>query len=62
MDDWKFSLIRVPYQGFEAFLITGSDVSYGSILFEIKEGPLYVEERFELVRISRRGRDVCGGK
>ena len=62
MDDWKFSLIRVPDQALEAFLITGSDVSYGSILFWITEGPLYVEERFELVRISSRGRDVCGGK
>jgi hypothetical protein len=59
MDDWKFSLIRVPEQALEAFLITGSDGDYGSILFEIKEAPQDVEERFEFVRISRSGRDTC---
>ncbi len=61
MDDWQFSLIRVPDQALEAFLITGSDGAYESILFEIKEAPQDVEERFELVRVSSNSRDACGG-
>jgi len=62
MDDWKFSLIRVPDQALKAFLVTGSDAAYGSIAFEIKEAPQGAEERFELVRVSSSDRDACGGE
>ncbi|MCH7981279.1 MAG: hypothetical protein IID59_07220 [Proteobacteria bacterium] len=40
MDDWKFTLIRVPDQSLEAFLVAGSDVAYGSISFAIKEAEI----------------------
>ena len=58
---WKFSLIRVPDQTLEAFLVTGSDDAYGSISFEIKEAPQDVEERFELIQTFVRNRNACGG-
>ncbi|MCH8135424.1 MAG: hypothetical protein IIB77_05540 [Proteobacteria bacterium] len=59
--DWKFTLIRVPDQSLEAFLVAGSDVAYGSISFVIEEAPQDVEERFELVRTYVRNRNACGG-
>ena len=62
MDDWKFTLIRVPDQTLEAFLVAGSDVAFGSVTFKIKEAPQDVEERFALVRIYRNSRDDCGSK
>ena len=40
LDDWKFTLIRVPDQSLEAFLVAGSDVAYGSISFAIKEAEI----------------------
>lgn len=61
LDDWKFTLIRVPDQSLEAFLVAGSDVAYGSISFAIKEAPPEAEERFELVRTYVRNRNACGG-
>jgi len=61
MEDWKFTLIRVPDQALEAFLVAGRDVTFGSVSFVIKEAPQDVEERFELVRIHRSSRDNCGG-
>jgi len=62
MNDWKFTLIHVPGQTHEEFLVAGSDVAFGSVTFKIKEAPQDVEERFELVQIYRSTRDACGGK
>ena len=61
LNNWKFTLIRVPDQALEAFLVAGSDVSFGSILFVIKETPQDVDVRFELVRTLVNDRNACGG-
>ena len=62
MNDWKFTLIHVPGQMHEEFLVAGHDVAFGSVTFKIKEASQDVEERFELVQIYRISRDSCVGK
>ncbi len=62
MNDWKFTLIHVPGQTHEAFLVAGSDIAFGSVTFKIKEASPDVDERFELVQIYRISRDSCVGK
>ncbi len=61
LNEWKFTLIRVPDQALEAFLVAGSDVAYGSISFVIKETPQDIDVRFELVRTLVNDRNACGG-
>lgn len=59
MEDWRFSLIRVPESSEETFLVTGSDVEEGSVLFEIAETGNRHQERFEMIRVARHQRDSC---
>ncbi|MEO1202845.1 MAG: hypothetical protein AAFX10_09065 [Pseudomonadota bacterium] len=61
LDDWTFSLIRVPDQHVETFKVMGSDVADRSVLFEIAETGHERQERFELVRVARYERDSCPG-